>query len=95
LNPNSEKKEELLGFVKAMSELYIANPAAFLSSNPERYVQDIVMQDVCELFRKGEMVLGWPKGLFTSYYLYAAGQITDAEEVIKELNRVVNMYYGE
>ena len=95
LNPNSENKEELLNFVKAMSELYIANPATFLSSNAERYVQDIVMQDVCELFRKGEMVFGWPKGLFTSYYLYAAGQVTDAEEVIKELNRVVNMYYGE
>ena len=95
LNPNSENKEALLSFVKEMSELYIANPATFLSSNTERYVQDVVMQDVCELFRKGEMVFGWPDGLFTSYYLYAAGQVTDAEEVIKELNRVVNMYYGE
>lgn len=95
LNPNSENKKELLDFVKAMSELYIANPATFLSSNTERYVQDVVMQDVCELFRKGEMVFEWPKGLFSGYYLYAAGQLPDAEEVIKELNRVVNMYYGE
>lgn len=96
LNPNSENKEELFDFVSAMSETYIANPDTFLSSNTERYVQDIVMQDVCDLFRNGDMVFGMPKGLFTEYYLYVMGSgELSADEVVKELNRVVNMYYGE
>lgn len=95
LNPNSENKEELFDFVADMAETYIANPATCLSSKAERYPEDIVVQDVCELYRKGEMVFGLPEELFTSYYLYVMGQIHDKEEVIKELNRVVNMYYGE
>lgn len=95
LNPNSKNKEELFDFTAAMAETYIANPETYLSSNAERYPQDIVVWDVCELYRKGEMAFGLPEDLFTSYYLYVVGQIHDEEEVIKELNRVVNMYYGE
>lgn len=95
LNPNSENKEELLDFVAAMSETYIANPDNFLSSYTERYVSDPVMQDVCDLYRNGEMVFGMPEGLFSNYYRYVMGQDLNPDEVVKELNRVVNMYYGE
>lgn len=95
LNPNSENKEELLDFVKAMSENYIANPATYLSSNTERYSREVVVQDVCRLYQNGEMVFGMPDGLFTSYYQYVMGNDLDPDEVVKELNRVVNMYYGE
>ncbi len=96
LNPNSENREELLDFVSAMSEAYIANPETWLSSNQERYATDLVTQDVCSLYRNGEMVFGMPEGLFTSYYQYIMGSgELSADEVVKELNRVVNMYYGE
>ena len=96
LNPNSENREELLNFVSAMSEAYIANPETWLSSNQERYATDLVTQDVCSLYRNGEMVFGMPDGLFTSYYQYVMGNgELSADEVVKELNRVVNMYYGE
>ncbi|MBP3577207.1 MAG: extracellular solute-binding protein [Lachnospiraceae bacterium] len=95
LNPNTENKEEVLEFVAAMSETCIANPETYLSSDLECYSTDTVVQDVCGLYRNGEMVFGMPDGLFTSYYRYVMGQDLDKEEVIKELNRVVNMYYGE
>lgn len=95
LNPNSEKKEELLAFVSAMSEQYIANASTFLSSKAERYGGDTVSLDICELYRSGEMVFGMPEDLFTGYYRYVMGQDGDPEKVVKELNRVVNMYYGE
>ncbi len=95
LNPNSRNQEELMEFVSAMAETYIASPATYLSSNAERYVKDVVMQDICELYRSGEMVFGMPDDLFTSYYKYVMGQDLDPDEVVKELNRVVNMYYGE
>lgn len=95
LNPNSENKELLMDFVKDMSEIYVANPSTRLSSNTERYVQDIVMQDVCNLYRNGEMVFELPRELFTRYYQYVMGNDLEPDEVVKELNRVVNMYYGE
>lgn len=95
LNPNSENKEELFEFVSAMSEIYIANPETYLSANAERYPEDIVVQDVCELYRNGEMVFGMPEDLFDSYYYYVTGADLNPDEVVKELNRVVNMYYGE
>lgn len=95
LNPNSENKEELFEFVSAMSEIYIANLETYLSANAERYPEDIVVQDVCELYRNGEMVFGIPEDLFDSYYYYVTGADLNPDEVVKELNRVVNMYYGE
>lgn len=78
-----------------MSETYIANPETYLSANAERYPEEIVVRDVCELFRNGEMVFGLPEDLFDSYYYYVLGSDLNPDEVVKELNRVVNMYYGE
>ena len=95
LNPSSKNKEELFEFVSAMSETYIANPETYLSANAERYPEEIVVRDVCELFRNGEMVFGLPEDLFDSYYYYVLGSDLNPDEVVKELNRVVNMYYGE
>ncbi len=95
LNPNSRNQKELMEFVSAMAETYIADAGTYLSSNAERYVEDVVMQDICSLYRNGEMVFGMPDDLFTSYYKYVMGQDLDPDEVVKELNRVVNMYYGE
>lgn len=95
LNPNSENKEELMEFVADMAETYIADPSKFLSSNAERYGQDIVLHDICELYRNGEMVFCLPRELFRNYYLYVTGTELDPDEVVQELNRVVNMYYGE
>lgn len=96
LNPNSEHREELLQFVSDMSEVYIADSESWLSSNQERYAKDTVTQDVCSLYRNGKMVFGMPDNLFTAYYQYVMGSgALSADEVVKELNRVVNMYYGE
>ena len=95
LNPNSENKEELLEFVSAMSKLYIANPSNWLSSDTARYGADVVSLDICNLYRDGEMVFSLSDDLFTSYYRYVTGQDSDPVAVVKELNRVVNMYYGE
>ena len=95
LNPNSKNKEELLEFVSAMSELYLENPSNFLSSNTECYGEDTVSQDIVELYRNGEIVFSMPDNLFAAYNQYVMGADLNPEEVIQELNRVVNMYYGE
>ena len=95
LNPGSSNKEELLDFVAAMSEAYLAAPDSYLSADKTRYSDETVVRDVCELYRNGEMVFRVPEDLFETYYLYVMGQESDPEKVVKELNRVVNMYYGE
>lgn len=95
INPNSSNKEEALKFATAMSEAYLANPATYLYANPDAYGQDIVTQDVCKLYEQGEIVFGLPDDLFDIYWSYVWGEETDKEAVIEELNRTVNMYYGE
>ncbi len=95
LNPNSANKNEVLEFVTGMSEAYIANPATYLSEDTTIYGQDVVTQDVCNLYEQGAFVFGLPDDLFAIYWDYVWGEETDKEAVIAELNRTVNMYYGE
>lgn len=95
INPNTANREEVFSFAEAMSETYLANPATYLSADPDIYSEDIVTQDVCRLYEKGKVVFGLPDDLFEIYWRYMWGQETDKEKVIDELNRTVNMYYGE
>lgn len=77
-----------------IEQVPLEKPLMFAYAEEDTYWIDL--QDVCSLYRNGEMVFGMPDGLFTAYYQYVMGSgALSADEVVKELNRVVNMYYGE
>lgn len=95
INPNTVNKEGVFSFLTDLSEAYLADPATYLSADSANYDQDIVIRDVCSLYENGEILFGLPDDLFEIYWRYVWGQETDQEKVIDELNRTVNMYYGE
>lgn len=95
INPNTVNKEGVFSFLADLSEAYLADPATYLSADSANYDQDIVIRDVCSLYENGEILFGLPDDLFEIYWRYVWGQETDQEKVIDELNRTVNMYYGE
>ena len=95
INPNAPNLEAVLDFVEDMSENYIAASGRHLSAEESMYGADIFSREVYALYSRGEIDFALPDALFTSYYSYIAGGITDKEAVIKELNRTVNMYFGE
>lgn len=95
INPNAPNLEAVLDFVEDMSNNYIGVPGRHLSAEESIYGTDAFSREVYELYGNGEIDFELPDELFTSYYSYIAGEITDKEEVIAELNRTVNMYFGE
>ncbi|MBD5478957.1 MAG: extracellular solute-binding protein [Lachnospiraceae bacterium] len=95
INPNAPNLEAVLDFVEDMSNNYIAVPGRHLSAEKSIYGTDAFSRDVYALYGNGEIDFELPDELFTSYYSYIAGEITDKEKVIAELNRTVNMYFGE
>lgn len=95
INPNAPNLEAVLDFVEDMSNNYIGVPGRHLSAEESIYGTDAFSRDVYALYSNGEIDFELPDELFTSYYSYIAGEITDKEKVIAELNRTVNMYFGE
>lgn len=95
VNPNAPNLDAVLDFIEDMSENYIANPDRHLSKEEDSYGADVFDRDVYALYSQGEIDFALPNELFGSYYAYIAGEITDKETVIEELNRTVNMYFGE
>ncbi len=95
INPNAPNLEAVLDFVEDMSNNYIGVPGRHLSAEESIYGKDAFSRDVYALYSNGEIDFELPDELFTSYYSYIAGEITDKEKVIAELNRTVNMYFGE
>ncbi len=95
INPNAPNLDTVLDFVEDMSKNYIANPDRHLSAEEGIYGTDVFDRDVYTLYSQGEIDFALPNELFISYYSYIAGDITDKEAVIEELNRTVNMYFGE
>ena len=95
INPNAPNLDAVLDFVEDMSNNYIANPGRHLSAEESIYGTDAFSREVYELYGNGEIDFEFPDELFTSYYAYILGEITDREAVIAELNRTVNMYLGE
>lgn len=95
VNPNAPNLDTVLDFVEDMSKNYIANPDRHLSAEEGIYGTDVFDRDVYALYSQGEIDFALPNELFVSYYSYIAGDITDKEAVIEELNRTVNMYFGE
>ena len=95
INPNAPNLEAVLDFVEDMSNNYIENPGRHLSAEESIYGTDAFSRDVYALYSNGEIDFELPDELFTSYYSYIYGGTTDREAVIAELNRTVNMYFGE
>ncbi len=95
INPNAPNLDTVLDFVEDMSKNYIANPDRHLSAEEGIYGTDVFDRDVYSLYSQGEIDFALPNELFISYYSYIAGDITDKEAVIEELNHAVNMYFGE
>lgn len=95
INPNAPNLEAVLDFVEDMSNNYIEVPGRHLSAEESIYGADTYSQEVYALYNNGEIDFALPDELFTSYHSYIVGEITDKEKVISELNRTVNMYFGE
>lgn len=95
INPNAPNLEAVLDFVEDMSNHYIEVPGRHLSAEESIYGTDAFSKEVYALYGNGEIDFELPDELFTSYYSYIAGEIMDKEKVIAELNRTVNMYFGE
>ena len=95
INPNAPNLEAVLDFVEDMSNNYIGVPGRHLSAEESIYGTDAFSREVYALYSNGEIDFELPDELFTSYYSYIKDEITDKEKVIAELNRTVNMYFGE
>lgn len=95
LNPNAPNKEDVLAFVRDLSQLVIEKPENWLSANRERYPSDPFMEEVLSLYGKGKIIFGFPEELFTQYYIYIYGEEMEEQTVIDELNRTLKMYLRE
>lgn len=95
INPNAPNLDAVLDFVEDMSNNYIEVPGRHLSAEESIYGADTFSREVYALYSNGEIDFALPDELFTSYYSYIADEIKDKEKVIAELNRTVNMYFGE
>lgn len=95
INPNAPNLDAVLDFVEDMSNNYIEVSGRHLSAEESVYGTDIFSRELYALYSNGEIDFELPDELFTSYYSYIADEIMDKEKVIAELNRTVNMYFGE
>lgn len=59
------------------------------------YPEDDYSKELYDLYARGNIMFGLPEGLFDSYYRYCEGTELNREAVVAELDRKVNMYFGE
>ena len=95
INPNAPDPEGVLKYVTDMSETYIANYRRHLSADQNIYPKDGYSRELFDLYARGNIVFGLPKGLFDIYYRYCEGTELNRETVVTELDRKVSMYFGE
>lgn len=95
INPNAPDPEGVLKYVTDMSETYIANYRRHLSADQSIYPEDDYSKELYDLYARGNIMFGLPEGLFDSYYRYCEGTELNREAVVAELDRKVNMYFGE
>lgn len=95
INPNAPDPEGVLKYVTDMSETYIADYRRHLSADQNIYPKDAYSRELFELYARGNILFGLPEGLFDSYYRYCEGTELNKEAVVAELDRKVNMYFGE
>lgn len=94
INPRSANLEDALKFASDMASAYLENPATHLSARPELYGEDAYTKDILALYARGRLCFGYPDEIFEPYYDWLLGEM-DADAMIEELNRKVNMYLGE
>lgn len=95
MNTNAPDPEGVLKYVTDMSETYIANYRRHLSADQSIYPEDDYSKELYDLYARGNIMFGLPEGLFDSYYRYCEGTELNREAVVAELDRKVNMYFGE
>lgn len=94
VNPRSAKLEDALRFAADMAASYLENPSKHLSARTELYGEDAYTEDILTLYSQGRLCFGYPNEIFAPYYAYIRGDL-DADAMIEELNKKVNMYLGE
>lgn len=94
VNPRSANLEDALRFAADMAATYLENPSTHLSARTELYGEDAYIKDILKLYSQGRLCFGYPNEIFAPYYAYIRGEL-DADAMIEELNKKVNMYLGE
>lgn len=94
VNPNSERKEEALGYLETLAETMTENESIYRTKELKGEYNDLQRQ-VHEVYENGEVLFMYPAGVIDDEYMrYIEGEI-ELEELIQEAERKFNIYLKE